>query len=120
MCIFHTRFFILVPSAPQNLQITEDADGILISWDEPYKIPGIQGDYRVQVFGEESLHHIPEGCDVTVSNITYDTEELRYMFTGALANYVYSVTVTASTSVGFGEGVTGRIITNSGGKFFFN
>ncbi len=107
VCDVQLLQFLLVPSAPLELRVTDQGSfGFSLEWNTPSSPNGIIDFYQVELFTENSLDH-PALNAVNVSSTSYNFTDLA-PFTG------YSVQVCAYT-VGCGDVATLNV-TTLGGK----
>ncbi|XP_018322341.1 receptor-type tyrosine-protein phosphatase eta-like isoform X2 [Agrilus planipennis] len=107
------------PSSPTHLRVESlSSTSFTIAWERPKYIPGLQGDYRLEIDSEGPLHYIPEFCNVTreynlVYSIGYFIRE--YNFLKATPNFGFRIRLAASTGAGFGDFSQMSIVTPSAG-----
>ncbi|KRT79393.1 hypothetical protein AMK59_8201, partial [Oryctes borbonicus] len=101
-----------IPSAPQDLVVMQDDEGLLIIWKEPEEVLGILGNYSVTITAIGPQHNISEDCDLSTAPVTHLTFDLEYRYTTIFANYDYNISVAASTRAGYGPANSTTIVTD--------
>lgn len=108
-------------SEPLNLNGSNvTPSGFLVTWEEPWKVPGILQDYSIIVEIQNALHFIPEECQIgdlyeAFINDTTAADTMEYSINSALPHYRYTIKVSASTAVGRGQESSIVVDTLSGG-----
>lgn len=105
MYVFSNTLQLSVPSVPLYIQTkTITSNGFSISWQEPWKIPGILQNYTITVQAVEPLHYVQEECQIDTTELyfTVDPDVADYLYDSATPNYHYVVKINASTNAGSG------------------
>lgn len=108
-------------SEPLNLNVSNvTSSGFLVTWEEPWKVPGILQDYSIVIEAGSALHFIPEECQIADSdeafvNDTTPAGVMEYSVDSALAHYGYTIRVSASTGAGRGQESSIDVNTTAGG-----
>lgn len=103
---FYTIY--LDPGPVENLTKTIRNESVLIRWHSPGTPNGIITSYALHYNVTIKVIHTIPGTNVTVTNITTQsqtvtTNDTMVILNGIHGNVTYSLCVTASTSIGYGD-----------------